>query len=103
MSTQLTPTQTALVLEAEKAIERFVKAGLRPTVRAAICLEAFETACRESKNTRLGGVPEGHLWVAFDGPLSYDEFYLVEDLLKREGKIKVAKSHLITWIAKEGN
>lgn len=103
MSTQqLTPSQTSLVLEAEKAIERFAKLGIRPTVRAALCLEPFETACRESKNTRLGGVPEGHLWVAFDGPLSFDEFYLVLDLLKREGKIKVAKSHLITWIA-EGN
>ncbi len=98
METTLTPDQTALVLEAEKAILRFKKAGIRPTVKAALTLQSFEEAIRESKTSRLGGIPEGHLWVAFDGLLSYDEFYLVEGLLKAEGKIKVAKSHLITWI-----
>lgn len=100
MNTQLTPDQKAKVAEAEQAIDRFIKAGVRPTVKTALCLSVIEDALKESRLHTLRGIPSGHLFAAVNGLLTLDEYQSVIDVLVAEGKAKRASNYLITWIAK---
>ena len=94
----LTPTQVKLKNEATAAIERFIAADIRPTVKTACCLSVIEEAAQDSRKSSLGGIPSGHLYAAVSGLLSLDEYQSVVSLLQSERKIKLS-NHLITWIA----
>lgn len=101
METTLIHDQEAKIAEAKLAIDRFIKAGIRPSIKSALTLSVIEEAVKDaSSHGSLRGIPEGHLYVAVQGLLHLHEFRSIIAVLKAEKKVRVS-NYLVTWIGKE--